>query len=132
MLTDTEKTAYEALLNLSGALQSALIAALVAAVIIVCAVEIIKIPARALFHFFLFGRWLRANAARDEDTTMPRWSDLLLRKRRRFGITFSLPGELFMKQVENIGRAALENLRYSSLIHFFAAGAPPDAFELAR
>jgi hypothetical protein len=37
-----------------------------------------------------------------------------------------------MKQVENIGREALENLRYhSDTIELFAAGAPPDAFVAA-
>jgi hypothetical protein len=63
------------------------------------------------------------------EISSPRFrSDLDREIHKLSGMTFSLPGELFMKQVENAGRAALENQRESSLIYLFAASAPVDAF----
>jgi hypothetical protein len=133
-----ETAAYEALLSLSGALQSAMIAALVAAAVIVCTIEIIKIPARALFHWLAFRRWVNSRLANykrraghsETSSEVPlgrifEYAHGLYKATpgKYSPLTFSLPSDLFLKQVENLSRKALESPASDPSRYLFSAGA---------
>lgn len=111
--------------NLSSTLQSAMIAALMTSVIVYCVIELIKPAMRPYFNNLVFMLW-RQRRAKSLSGVVHSPSVSLPFDRATFPLHFSsyfLPPDLFLKQLENRARAAMEGGPGDEL-PLFAAGAP--------
>lgn len=115
--------------SIQDALGQALLTAALAAIATLIAIQIIKIPIRSLFHFWMMRSWLsrqglKSTAVDTGGQGMPDWLFKAVNshssvglgpihfRRREFPSIFSLmpfaPTDLFLKKIQNLAQRALE------------------------